>query len=100
MTNLHDTARWVSSSLTSLGRIITTATPDPWTAVVSVASVGVKSPHHVALGSGRHVQVRPGGRGRQRGRIASDSRSVGRALGWRCVDGRIQEMSRHGFGGV
>lgn len=96
-TNLHDAARWVSSSLTSLGGIISAATPDPGTAAVPVPSIGVNSFGPVALGSGGHLQIRPGTGRSHRGRIAGDSRSVGRALGRRGADGRIQKLSRHGI---
>lgn len=50
-TNLHDAARCISSPLTSLGGIVTAATPDPWTAVLSVPSIGVNSLGPVDLSS-------------------------------------------------
>lgn len=93
-TNLHDAARCISGSMTSLGGIITAATPDSWTAVLPVPSIGVNSFGPVALGSGRHIQIRPGTDRGQRGSIAGDSRCVGRALGWRDADGRVRKLSR------
>lgn len=99
-TNLHDAARCISSSLTSLGGIITTATPDPWTAVLSVPSIGVNSLGPVDLSTWWHLQICPGASWGKCGRVAGNSRCVGRALGRRGADGRIQKMSRRSIWSV
>lgn len=80
-----------------LGGIVTAAAPRA--AVLPVPSIGVNSLGPVALRSGRHLQVRAGAGGSQRGRIAGDPRGGGRTLGRRGADG-IQEMSRHGIRSV
>lgn len=95
-TNLHDAARCVAGSVTSLGGIVAAATPDPRTAVLPVPSVGVNSLGPVDLAGGGHLQIRPRAGWGKWGRVAGKSRRAGRALRRRRADGGVQKMSRRG----